>query len=73
MNINNVPTFLKARSPKGLRRLMLMNNLQRKSVFKYDIMQDNKTGVWYAWYQIDATEILDESFNDLEKTSGGSE
>ena len=73
MNINNIPTFLKARSPTGLRRLMLKNNLKHKGVFKYDIKQDVKTGVWYAWYQMDAVDFINESFNDSDKTSGGDE
>ncbi|MCA9313774.1 hypothetical protein KDA08_05695 [Candidatus Saccharibacteria bacterium] len=62
MNINNIPTFLKAQSPQRLRRLMLNNNLKYKAVFKYDVMQDSKTGDWYAWYQLDAIEALEDVF-----------
>jgi len=52
---------------------MLKNNLKHKGVFKYDIKQDVKTGVWYAWYQMDAVDFINESFNDSDKTSGGDE
>jgi hypothetical protein len=47
--LNNIPNFLKAKSPQGLRRLMLLNNV--KSVIQYtyhDIQFVN--GDWYAWY-----------------------
>ena len=64
VNINNIPTFLKAQSPQRLRRLMLMNNIKHKAVFKYDVMQDSKTGDWYAWYQADAEKIINELYNE---------
>ena len=45
----SIPSFLTARSPEGLRRLMLRNNAKHAMFFKYfDIQFVN--GRWYAWY-----------------------
>lgn len=51
-SINNIPTYLQARSPKRLRQLMLQNNIRSGWIFKYDIIF--ASGVWYAWYYSDA-------------------
>jgi hypothetical protein len=44
-----VPMYLKASSPQGLHRLMLMNNIKAGAKYTYsDIQYVN--GYWYAWY-----------------------
>ena len=60
--ITNIPHFLSARSPQGLRRLMLRNNVKHGLIFDYKIMFDGSK--WYAWYQLDAVEGFRE---DIEK------
>lgn len=50
--VSNVPSFLKASSPKGLHRLMLLNNLKHGNRFKYQDIQF-VNGAWYVWYYLD--------------------
>jgi hypothetical protein len=48
------PTFIKASSPQGLTRLMLLNNIRSGNKYRYqDIQYVN--GFWYAWYYKDVT------------------
>ena len=44
----------------GLRRLMLKNNIRRGLIFDYKIMQDVKSGDWYAWYRADIKTTIDD-------------
>lgn len=48
-NIFNLPTYIKARSPDGLRALMLENNAKRGTEFQYYqiVFAD---GYWFAWF-----------------------
>jgi hypothetical protein len=44
-----IPNFVSASSPEGLRRAMLLNNVKRGSFFPYfDIQFVN--GKWIAWF-----------------------
>jgi hypothetical protein len=46
---NEIPNFIKARNPKGLRAEMLKNNHRLAMTIQYfDIQFVNK--VWFAWY-----------------------
>lgn len=49
-DLTAIPDFISASSPKGLRRLMLRNNIKRKAWFEYDIQFNPKDGKWYAWF-----------------------
>ncbi len=49
-NSQRVPSFIKAASPSGLVRLMLLNNVKRGMQFEYQIVHDGKS--WFAWYYI---------------------
>ena len=67
--ITNIPHFIKARSPKGLRRLMLRNNVKYKLIFNYyQIVFDGKD--WYAWFQLDAADALEEELKEMEESEG---
>lgn len=62
--LDKIPNFVTARSPLGLRRVMLMNNIKNSVQFVYhDIQFVN--GVWYAWYyqQTKVSEIADGDTN----------
>ena len=56
-NINNVPNFLKAKTPEELRVLMYENNIKAHTEFKYYDISFSK-GFWYAWYIQDITKSL---------------
>ena len=53
-NISNIPDFIIATSPKGLRRLMLKNNIKYKAEFSYYDIQtftDKREKLKFiAWY-----------------------
>lgn len=44
-----IPSFIKASSPQGLYRLMLLNNVKFGTRFKYQDIQF-VNGYWYAWF-----------------------
>jgi hypothetical protein len=44
-----VPTFIKASSPQGLFRLMLLNNIRSGNKYHYQDIQFVKDA-WYAWF-----------------------
>lgn len=51
-----VPSFIKSRSPSGLRRLMVENNLKHHGMVQYfDIQSYIERGkqAWIAWFYID--------------------
>lgn len=51
-NSSRAPRFVKAGSPTGLSRQMLMNNYKYGREFKYfDIQKVGKE--WFAWYVFD--------------------
>lgn len=44
--------YIKAKSPMGLRRLMLRENAKHGLTIQYDNIQFVK-GSWYAWYYLE--------------------
>jgi len=46
-----IPNFLAASTPRGLRRLMLLNNRRLGAWHNYQIQFTNNK--WYAWYHED--------------------
>lgn len=50
-----IPDFLKARSPEGLRRLMLERNLKDGKQYNYFSIQQSN-GYWFAWFYVDLTD-----------------
>lgn len=53
-SVSNIPNFLVARTPKGLRRLMLETNIKFGKQFNFFDIQF-VGGKWYAWYYLDIT------------------
>ena len=49
MNKNEIPNYLSASSPKGLRRLMIKNNTRLAMTVVYFDFQ-NINSKWYCWY-----------------------
>lgn len=48
-NIWNIPNFISAPTPKGMREAMLKNNLKKGIQFHYFDIQFVK-GSWIAWF-----------------------
>lgn len=52
-----VPEYVSAESPDGLRRAMLLTNVEHRGQMTYTDIQ-HVDGVWYAWYvPIDARPV----------------
>jgi len=49
-NSGTIQRFIKAKSPKRLEVLMMLNNTKRQSYHKYQIVFDGKE--WFAWYEV---------------------
>jgi hypothetical protein len=48
--------------------LMLENNLKTKHYHDYRIIFAD--GMWYAWFEIDINDLLQEKLNDVRKRKG---
>ena len=64
VSLKRIPNYIKARSPQGLRRLMLLNNARSSTFYEYTHIQfisDAEGGQWYAWYyrDVDNNDIAD--------------
>ena len=65
--ITNIPHFIKARSPEGLRKLMLNTNVKWGYIFDYfKIYRDSVDNMLYAWFQLDAVEALQDELKEIE-------
>lgn len=62
-----IPNFIKARSPQGLRRLMVKNNIRMGMEVRY-ISINFVNGEWVAWYY----ENFDFNQEVLEQTKSAS-
>lgn len=49
--------YLKAKTPEGLKLLMIKNNLKTNSYHDYNIIHDGQ--FWFAWFEFDASQIID--------------
>jgi len=48
-NVDVIKFYLKAKSPEGLKLLMINNNISKNSYHDYAIIFAG--GFWYAWYE----------------------
>jgi hypothetical protein len=49
-NPSQIPNYLTASSPRGLRRLMLLTNVRLKAFIQYFDIQQTSDGKWVAWF-----------------------
>lgn len=63
--LDNIPNYLTARSPQGLRRAMLVNNLRKQTQLVYSNIQF-VDGKWYAWFyeETNFNEVVSDAVND---------
>jgi hypothetical protein len=59
-NLFSVPNFIKAASPKGLRRFMLQAQIKDKTQYLFFDIQFNN-GYWFAWYRPNPTTDTDKT------------
>lgn len=67
-DMGNIKAFLKHKNPAKLTDLMLENNLKTKRYHDYRIIFAD--GFWYAWFEIDINDLLQEKLNDVRKRKG---
>ncbi len=54
--ISQIPTFLKSKTPEGLRKKMMVNNIKMQAHVPYfDISFVN--GFWYAWFMLEEKDV----------------
>lgn len=72
-NVFRVPQFLRAPTPEGLVRLMLLNNIKNGIEFRYFDIQKDQRG-WIAWFnvEVDKNALVKEAMdkNTGEKLDG---
>jgi hypothetical protein len=54
--MQQLPSYVKAKTAEGLKRLCADNSIKKDRYFKYQILFDGK--FWFAWYEEDATDSL---------------
>jgi len=55
VSLDTIPNFLRARSPRRLRQLMLANNVKHRGFVVYqDIQYVASEKLWYAWFNVKA-------------------
>lgn len=60
-DVDTIPNFVTARTPRGLRRQMLLNNIRLKAYCHYHSIQFVAgEGRWYAWFgdQLNPSEAI---------------
>jgi len=62
-NVDVIKFYLKAKSPEGLKSLMLTNNVKRSAYHSYDIMFVG--GFWYAWFEASSEDFIKEQVGTL--------
>lgn len=67
-SLRDIPNYISASSPKGLRRKMLKNNFDKKKVHRYfDIQMINEES-WVAWYYENMS--MDDELKEIEDANG---
>lgn len=67
-NIGHIKSFLKHKNPSELTKLMLKNNVKTGCYHDYVIVFAE--GLWYAWYEIDLNDIIQENTDDIRGSKG---
>jgi hypothetical protein len=66
-----LPNYVKAKTAEGLKTLCSMNSIKKDRYFKYQIIFDGK--FWYAFYEEDATDLLQSEIKASEITNVSNE
>lgn len=68
-DVATIPSFVTARTPRGLRRSMQRNNIKHRGFVVYqDIQWVESDGLWYAWFY-----VKDESLEALQDEEEGAD
>jgi hypothetical protein len=64
-----IKDFVKAKTPEELQKKMLLNSIKTKAYHDYRIIFAN--GFWYAWFEMNADELISFEMNNLTKAKNG--
>lgn len=64
-----IPNYVTASTPRGLRRVMLRNNVRDGMQYAYEIIFNSKENKWYAWFYKDI--VKDITTRQSEGLDGG--
>lgn len=54
--LDRIPNYVTAKSPQGLRRLMLANNIKYSQPLNYHSIQF-VNGAWFAWFHVEQSSL----------------
>jgi hypothetical protein len=58
-----IKSYLKAKTPEGLKLLMIKNNIETNSYYSYSVIFDGSS--WFAWYDFDASLMIEKETSRL--------
>jgi hypothetical protein len=64
--ISVIKSYVKAKSPEGLKLAMIKNNIDTNAYYSYSIIFDGS--FWFAWFDFDASTIIE---NETRKALNG--
>lgn len=53
-----IKSYVKAKTPEGLKLAMIKNNVDTNSYYSYSIIFDGS--FWFAWFDFDASKIIEQ-------------
>jgi hypothetical protein len=64
----HIKDFLKAKRPVDLQKLMLENSIKTRSYHDYNIIFAE--GFWYAWFEVDGSNLIEKEYDAINKSKG---
>ena len=53
-----IKSYVKAKTPEGLKLAMIKNNVDTNSYYSYSIIFDGS--FWFAWFDFDASKMIEQ-------------
>jgi oligoribonuclease (3'-5' exoribonuclease) len=69
--MQQLPNYIRAKTPEGLKKLCMENSIKKDRYFVYKIMFDGKN--WFAWYEEDVSNVLQDQVKASEIDNGASQ
>lgn len=56
--VSIIKSYVKAKTPEGLKLAMIKNNVDTNSYYSYSIIFDGS--FWFAWFDFDASKMIEQ-------------
>ncbi len=66
---SHIKHYLKAKTPEGIKQLMMKNNVEKRYYFDYDLIHDGSN--WFAWYEWDIDSLIPGVINEIDNQGSG--